>query len=322
MPTFPSSWSSLTVAFLATCASACSSGAPTPQAGASTDAGPSCPTTTAEIQRDILTPRCGLSGCHSGDQPAQDLDLSSPDLESRIDDLVGACGRPIVTPGKPRESYLITKVSLRSPSCGVGMPFDGTPLSARDVSCLTEWVAHLGPAPAPTTDGAPPASIDASTTGAGGSPGIDGGSGGSGSGGAPAIALSACPAGKMRCGTLCIATVQPTFDSIYAGILARSCVFDSCHGGTAPKEKLSFLDADDAFADLVGVPSAQRPDVPRVAPSHPESSYIVDKLHGLDLGLVTTTGLPSEPMPLPPSKPLCAAKIAVIEEWIASGASR
>jgi hypothetical protein len=271
-----------------------------------------CPQGTSGIQKAILAPRCGLSGCHAGEDPAQGLDLVLPDLESRIDGVVGACGRPIVTPGKPNESYLITKVSRRYPSCGAGMPFDGTVLSEHDVTCLAEWVANLPPAPERVAEAAPPGNGDAAA--ADGSVG-DGG-------GTVVNAPSPCPAGKMRCGSLCITTILPTFDALYAAVFKRSCVFDSCHGGTVPKEHLGLATLDDAFGNLVGVPSEQRPELARVDPSHPELSYIVDKLRGRDLGTVTTTMEPSEPMPLPPSKPLCEAKIEVVEEWIRQGAAR
>jgi hypothetical protein len=271
-----------------------------------------CPTTTADIQRAILVPRCGKSGCHVGEEPAQGLDLASDGLESRIVGVIGTCGRPIVTAGKPDQSYLITKVSRRNPSCGAGMPFDGTVLSAHDVSCLTQWVEGLSPpdedASVSPVDGAAP--LDAGEA-------SEGGSGGSGP-----VQPSPCPDGKMRCGALCIATITPTFDSIYTRILSKSCVFTSCHGGIAPKEHLGMDTASLAYQNLVSQPSQQRPELLRVAPSHPELSYMVDKLHGQNLGLVTTTGLPSERMPQPPSTPLCDEKITLIEDWIRSGAAQ
>jgi hypothetical protein len=275
-----------------------------------------CPTDTAGIQKAILVPRCGKSGCHVGEDPAQGLDLVSPGLESRVDDVIGACGRPIVTPGQPNESYLITKVSRRNPSCGSGMPFDGTVLSAHDVACLTSWVTHLGPPPPTDAGTETPATVpDAS---------FEGGTPPAGRDGGPVVKPPPppCADGKMRCGALCITAIQPTFDSIYASIIARSCVFDSCHGGTAPKEHLGMATADDAYANLVGVKSAQRPELLRVDPTHPDSSYVVDKLLGQNLGIVTTTNEPSQAMPQPPSKPLCDAKISVIEAWIQSGAAR
>jgi hypothetical protein len=267
---------------------------------------------TEAVQQAILGPRCGFSGCHAGEDPAQGLDLEAPHLESRISGVVGVCGRPIVTPGKPNESYLITKVSRRNPSCGSPMPFDGTVLSAHDVACLVQWVEHLSTAPEATVDAAPPhdgAVLDVA------GPLRDAGD--------VVVSLpSPCPEGKMRCGSTCITTIAPTFDGLYAGVFKKSCVFDSCHGGTAPKEHLGMATPDDAFTNLVGVSSQQQPGLLRVDPSHPDSSYVVDKMRGRNLGIVTTTSEASEPMPLPPSKPLCEAKIEIVEEWIRQGAVR
>jgi hypothetical protein len=308
----------LGTAVLVPTAEGCSSSS-SPHDPVALDAGGACPATTDAIQRTILVPRCGLSGCHEEADPAQGLDLVSPDLESRIVGVVGVCERPIVTPGEPNESYLITKVSRREPSCGVTMPFDGTPLSKHDVSCLVAWVTRLTAA-TPSDMDAAPLGGDASSGdgGAGGAGGADAGRGGAGG----QVSTNACAPGKVRCGSTCVTAFEPTFDAIYTTILKRSCVFTSCHGGTAPKEQLGFGTADDAFANLVGVASQQRPDLLRVDPSHPEGSYIVDKLRGIDLGPVTTTGVASQAMPLPPSKPLCEPKIAAVEEWIRQGAPR
>jgi hypothetical protein len=279
---------------------------------ASEGAAPSCPSDTAGVQQQILTPRCGLSACHDSDEPAQGLDLISPGLEARVAGTVGACARPIVVPGDPDASYLLSKVRLATLSCGQRMPLDQAPLEPEAIECLEQWIAGLRVDSG--TDGPPATTADAA-----GVPGLDAAAGGD----AGAVVVSPCDEGQVLCGTRCIAEIPPTLDAIFTSTLEHGCVFDSCHGGLVPKEGLDLSTPDSAYSHLVGVASRQRPELQLVEPGHPERSYLVNKLRGVDLAATDSAGLrPAERMPQPPNTPLCEEKIRVIEEWIRGGALR
>ena len=78
----------------------------------------------------ILETRCVR--CHSGEKSKGGLSLSSGG-----DFLKGGDGGAVVIAGKPDESSLVKMVSGSKPE----MPSEGTPLSAREVSVLREWIA-------------------------------------------------------------------------------------------------------------------------------------------------------------------------------------
>ncbi len=104
--------------------------------------------------------------------------------------------------------------------------------------------------------------------------------------------------------------VGSTFSSILQGVLVPRCATAACHSGNPPTA-FPRLDADAAYAAIVGVSSAQS-GAPLVAPGAPENSYLLSKLRG-DAGIV------GQPMPIGDSA-LDAADIAAIEAWIANGA--
>lgn len=105
---------------------------------------------------EIFSTTCSTSGCHSDVEPAQGLDLKSPDVESR---LVGippkgvGCPGVLVDPKHPTQSLLYGKL-LGTPPCGVPMPFGKGRLSAADVGCVKNWIEGLAAADG-GADGAP-----------------------------------------------------------------------------------------------------------------------------------------------------------------------
>jgi hypothetical protein len=84
----------------------------------------------------------------------------------------------------------------------------------------------------------------------------------------------------------------------------------ACHIGAAAP--LGFrLDADSAYAMLVGTPSVEVPSLQRVSPGNPDSSYLIQKLEGhAAVGGQMPLGQP----------PLPQATINVIRQWITDGA--
>jgi hypothetical protein len=103
-------------------------------------------------------------------------------------------------------------------------------------------------------------------------------------------------------------TLEPTFASIQEHVFTPICT--ACHAGAAAPLGLR-LDEDNSYGLLVGVPSAQQPQIARVAPGNPSASYLIQKLEG--------TAAVGERMPLGGS-PLPQADIAMIRQWIVDGA--
>lgn len=126
--------------------------------------------------------------------------------------------------------------------------------------------------------------------GAGGGGG--GGGGGSGGGGTPPG-----PAG-----------FDPNFSEIQANLFTPTCATSGCHDASA----VAGLDlrAGMSYAMLVGIASSQEPGLMRVAPSDPDSSYLVRKLEG-------TAGSGQQ---MPPGAALEQPVIDVVRQWITDGA--
>lgn len=98
------------------------------------------------------------------------------------------------------------------------------------------------------------------------------------------------------------------FDSIQASVFEPLC--EHCHSGANAPAGLR-LDAANSYALLVGTPSTERPNVLRVAPGDPNSSYVIQKLEGTAaVGERMPAGLPAVPQ----------ADIDVIRQWITDGA--
>ncbi len=131
-----------------------------------------------------------------------------------------------------------------------------------------------------------------------------------------AIGTAACRAEQSPSGLPPV--VPPVRDLTLNGgvqpILTRTCAFAGCHGGPSPQAGLH-LGTGRTFTNVVGVPSTQVPRLLRVAPSTPDSSYVILKLEGLAGGV---GGIGTQ-MPL--GGQLTAAQIDTIRAWIRSGAA-
>lgn len=105
--------------------------------------------------------------------------------------------------------------------------------------------------------------------------------------------------------------MDPSYRDISGEFFEALCV--GCHSGaTAPKGLI--LTEEDAWDNLVGVPSVEQPDVLLVDPERPEASYLVIKLAG---------GTPMSGRRMPRNRPARpAAEVDVIRTWIADGAQR
>ena len=118
-------------------ASACgsdSSGGVIPGAGSAT---------LLDVQTQVFTPRCALSGCHTGTGAPFGLDLSSASASAA--NLVGVPSAEVpaffrVEPYDAAGSYLLLKLSADPRILGDPMPASGGPLSAGQLAMVEEWI--------------------------------------------------------------------------------------------------------------------------------------------------------------------------------------
>lgn len=103
------------------------------------------------------------------------------------------------------------------------------------------------------------------------------------------------------------ATAELTYGEVQ-GILGQSCAFSSCHGEGAGD---LLLGDGNEYANLVGVPSADLPEVSLIEAGNADASYLIMKME--DAGNIDGTVMP-------PSGALDQATINGIRNWIDRGA--
>jgi hypothetical protein len=124
------------------------------------------------------------------------------------------------------------------------------------------------------------------------------------------MTLVACGSGDGFVGSgAASGPLTANFDSIQANVFEPIC--SHCHSGANAPAGLR-LDGANSYALLVGTSSVERPNLLRVAPGDPNSSYIIHKLEGGPniIGERMPAGLPALPQ----------ADINVIRQWISDGA--
>ena len=102
------------------------------------------------------------------------------------------------------------------------------------------------------------------------------------------------------------------FTSIQANVFTPICT--KCHSGAGAPQGLQ-LDAAHSYSLLVGVPSAEEPNLLRVKAGDPDNSYIIRKLEG-------GPGIVGVQMPADGPPYLPQATINVIRSWITNGAMK
>jgi hypothetical protein len=118
----------------------------------------------------------------------------------------------------------------------------------------------------------------------------------------------ACVAGACACS----AGAAVSFKNDVAPILQSACTAAGCHSGVKPKENLS-LEAAKSYAALVNVATSQCSGArKRVVPGSPGSSYLLQKLLGVNP--CTGTQMPKAGQTLP------QAQLDKISGWVCSGA--
>ena len=111
--------------------------------------------------------------------------------------------------------------------------------------------------------------------------------------------------------------LEPTFSSIQRNIFEATdssgrAACTQCHTGATAPLGLN-LTSSVAYANLVGVPSRQKPALMRVAPGDPDNSYLVHKLEG-------RSDIVGQRMPRTAGPFLTEGQMMVIRRWIALGA--
>ena len=95
----------------------------------------------SEIQSNVFTPTCAVSGCHTGAGAPQGLRLDETNsyglLVDQPSSQVPATLR--VAPGDPDNSYLIRKLEGTA-SVGAQMPLNGAPLEQSTIDIIRQWI--------------------------------------------------------------------------------------------------------------------------------------------------------------------------------------
>lgn len=223
---------------------ACSTDFSTNPLPSSSDGGTECKPNIAAIQATVFARRCTNIGCHAAKDPASALDLESPGVEARLNNVEAAdCpGEVLVLPGRADTSFLIRKLEDEQPTCGTRMPRTDKAMPAAEIACIKTWISNLpsgGPLPdASAPDVAPNCTIGESACGAvcvdrQTDPNNCGTCGNicpndkkfCSSGGC----VNACPGGTTACGNACVDTSRSTR---FCGNCSTACgVGQVCNAG-------------------------------------------------------------------------------------------
>jgi len=99
--------------------------------------------TLLDVQSQVLTPRCALSGCHVTGSAPFGLDMSSVAHSSASLINVSSSEQPSlkrVAPGDAANSYMYWKLSGNPNITGDPMPASGGPLSPADLALIAAWI--------------------------------------------------------------------------------------------------------------------------------------------------------------------------------------
>ena len=101
-----------------------------------------------------------------------------------------------------------------------------------------------------------------------------------------------------------------TFSRVQAEIFTPTCAAIGCHDPLGQQQGM-VLSAGRAYANTVGKPSTEMPQLARVQPSDPTNSYLYRKITGAGI-----TGVQ-----MPQGGPyLTAAQVKLVRDWIRRGA--
>ena len=95
-------------------------------------------TSFTQVQTQLLTPSCALSGCHGGTVFPH---LSAGSAYANLVNAPSSAGFRQVSPGDPGASYLLTKITGGEGMRGGRMPPGGTPLDSVRIALVRAWIA-------------------------------------------------------------------------------------------------------------------------------------------------------------------------------------
>lgn len=98
--------------------------------------------TLASIQSNIFNLSCALSGCHTGSNAPEGLDLSAGNARGNLVSIESTEVPDFlrVDPGNADESYLIMKLEGDSRISGSRMPLGRSPLSSSQIAVIRTWI--------------------------------------------------------------------------------------------------------------------------------------------------------------------------------------
>ena len=106
---------------------------------------PTAPTLT-QLSREIFTPNCASSGCHSGAGAAAGMSLAADRIGAQLIGVVSpTSGMKRVDPGNPEGSYLLRKLRGDAGINGAQMPLGDAPLSGAQIALVRAWIAAGAP---------------------------------------------------------------------------------------------------------------------------------------------------------------------------------
>lgn len=106
--------------------------------------------TALKLEKEILPVirrSCSVSGCHEGERPKANLDLSADDLRPALLDVPSRQVKEIflIDSKDPGRSYMLMKVTGGEGIKGRKMPVGNVPgLSAEEISLFADWVRNFG----------------------------------------------------------------------------------------------------------------------------------------------------------------------------------
>lgn len=127
-----------------------------------------------------------------------------------------------------------------------------------------------------------------------------------------------CEGGQVDCDGVCIDPIAPTLSAIQVDIFeGRGCASSSCHDNDLPEASLDLSSATASESNLVRINSVQLTEMLRVAPSDSGSSYLMNKILGVDIA----PGTQRMPLNAGGNVVLCEEEINAIRQWIDDGAN-
>jgi hypothetical protein len=283
------------------------------EAGTAETGTPACPAAeAAEVPTTIFQPICGIGPCHSATTMLSGLDLVSPGVAQRLIAVPAneMTSLFLIDSANPQGSVIYTKLQAGTVPFGSEMPYNGPPfLSALQVACVLAWidsvVSDAGPG------GSSDAALEASTSSSSEASTSDG------STIPPVPSPTSSPDSSIPTGDSS-SSGAVSFATVYNTVMEGTCT--SHHSGADPSGGLDLSTEMNAFTNLTTGTSSNTLEVGC------DESYVVKGNAAQSLLYKKLVGPPTLPtacgvrMPMGEG-PVSAADLALVGDWISSGAA-